>query len=133
MSDVRFGSESEFVKITFPSSYTEEGWGQAEVEIAVKCFGGLIRPYLRVADVAAFTIALRKLYETLKGSAAFRPLEDQFSLQLEGTTGGGIHVTGHAWSRAVCGNKLQFELELDQSYLREPLQALEKLTARPGA
>jgi hypothetical protein len=44
---------------------------------------------------------------------------------LVGTGGGHILLTGTAWSQARYGNKLEFELELDQTYLVGPVGQLE--------
>ena len=127
MSVIHIGSDSEFIEITLPHSYSTEGWAQADVEIAVHCFRGTIRPWLEAADLEIFTIKLRALYESLQGEAELSPLERQFTLKLVGTGSGHIHVTGEAWSQATYENKLEFELRLDQSYLMVPLQKLEEL------
>jgi hypothetical protein len=40
-------------------------------------------------------------------------------------TGGHILLAGEAWSEATYSNSLRFELQLDQSFLLEPLNVLE--------
>ncbi|HEY7773814.1 MAG TPA: hypothetical protein VIC26_11580 [Marinagarivorans sp.] len=55
------------------------------------------------------------------------PLDKQLTLKFESKTGGKISVTGIAWSQARYENKLEFELELDQTHLQLPLKALEIL------
>ncbi|TAK62563.1 hypothetical protein [Methylobacter sp.] len=127
MNVVHIGSGSEFVEIRLPSSYSSEGWAQAEVEVAVHCFQGTIRPWVEAVDFELFTAQLRVLYESLQGDAEFSPLEKQIVLKLTGTTGGHIQVTGEAWSQATYENKLTFIIELDQSYLLAPLQELERI------
>lgn len=127
MSVVHFGTETEFVKIKLPDSYCEKGWAQAEVEIAVQCFSGIIRPWLDVEDMVPFTSQLRALYETLSGTAALCPRDEQFTLNFVETAGGHISVTGIAWSEATYGNKLMFDLGIDQTFLPAPLQVLEAL------
>jgi hypothetical protein len=127
MSVVHFGTETEFVKITLPGTYCEKGWAQAEVEIAVQCFNANIRPWLDAEDMVPFTTQLRTLYETLKGEATLSPRDEQFTLKFLGTAGGHIEVTGVAWSEATYGNKLLFDLGLDQTFLPAPLRVLEAL------
>jgi hypothetical protein len=127
MRVVHFGTETEFVKLKLPDSYCEKGWAQAEVEIAVQCFSGNIRPWLDVEDMAPFTDQLRVLYETLNGTAVLCPRDEQFTLKFVGTAGGHIAVTGVAWSEATYGNKLMFDLGIDQTFLPAPLQVLEAL------
>lgn len=127
MTIIHFGTESEFVKIQLPDSFFAEGFSQADVEIAVRCFSGNIRAWLDVEDIVSFTAQLRTLYETLKGEAKLSPLDAQFTLKFVGTAGGHINMTGVAWSEATYGNKLSFFLDLDQTFLPTPLQALESL------
>jgi hypothetical protein len=127
MSVVHFGTETEYVKIKLPGSYCEKGWAQAEVEIAVQCFNGSIRPWLDAEDMVPFTVQLRALYETLNGEAALSPRDEQFTLRFVGTVGGHIEVNGVAWSDATYGNELTFFLGLDQTFLPAPLQVIEGL------
>lgn len=130
MNVIHFGTDSEFIEITLPSSYSIDGWARADVEIAVRCFHGKINPWVEAEDFERFTKKFRALYESLQGEAEFSPLEKQFTLKFSGTTGGHVHVTGEAWSQATHENKLAFTLELDQSYLLVPLRELEKLVAQ---
>jgi hypothetical protein len=127
MNIIKFGSESEYVKLEIPPAFSSEGWAQISVEIRVHCFSGTINPWIDSADIELFTIGLRKLYETLKGQAEFVPLEKQLTLKFESKSGGKISVSGIAWSQATYENKLEFQLELDQTYLQSPLKVLELL------
>ncbi len=127
MNIIKFGSESEYVTLEVPASFSTEGWAQISVEIRVNCFSGTINPWIDSADIELFTISLRKLYETLKGQAEFAPLEKQLTLKFESRAGGKISVTGTAWSQATCENKLEFRLDIDQTYLQFPLKELEIL------
>jgi hypothetical protein len=127
MNVIHIGSNSEYVEIRLPSSYSSDGWAQAEVEIAVRCFHGCIQPWVEATDFENFTVQLRALYESLQGEAEFCPLEQQFVLKLVGKTGGHIQLAGEAWSQATHQNKLTYEIELDQSFLQEPLRELERL------
>lgn len=130
MNMIHIGSESEYVQITLPESYSSEGWAQAEVEIAVHCFHGKIKPWVEAADFEQFTVELRNLYESLQGEARLAPREQQFTLKMVGIGGGHIEVTGEAWSQPTCENKLDFTLMLDQSYLLPPLRELEILMVK---
>lgn len=127
MNTVQFGSDSEHVRITLPDSYSTEGWAQADVEIAVQGFQGKLAPWVEAADFGIFASQLRVLYETLEGKAELRPMEEQFILLLTASTLGHIKVSGEAWSHATYGSKLEFEFELDQSYLAQPLSELERV------
>jgi len=127
MNAIRFGSESEHIEIRLPASYSIEGWALAEVQIAVHCFSGAISPFVEKIDFKQFTMQLRALYESLQGEAVFNPAEEQFSFKLSAVSTGRVLLTGQAWSMASHENQLRFELQLDQSYLLAPLEALENL------
>ncbi|GAB4060898.1 WapI family immunity protein [Uliginosibacterium sediminicola] len=135
MNVIHFGTESEYIKIMLPSSYSTDGWAQASVEIAVNRFRGEINPWMEAVDFELFTKQLRSLYESLRGEAEFTATEQQFNMKLAASTGGHIQITGEAWSLATYENKLSFVLELDQSYLLAPLRVLESLVVQdvPGA
>jgi hypothetical protein len=124
MQTVRFGTTSEFVCIRFPHSPTSEGWLDAEVEIAVRGFRGTIAPSFEVHDLELFHKELEVLDRDVKGSAQLRPRERQFNLKLVATSLGHIELSGIAWSQATLGNRLEFEIALDQTFLREPLSQL---------
>jgi hypothetical protein len=117
MTVAHLGSDSEYVKITFNPPFSSEGWCQAEVEISVHGFLGRISPWFDADEVARFTSEVASMYKTLNGTAEFKPLEEQLILKLHATSNGHILAKGEAWSEAKCGNKLEFELGLDQSYL----------------
>jgi hypothetical protein len=135
MNVIHFGTDSEYIRLTLPSSYSAEGWAQASVEISVHCFRGEISPWVEAADFELFTKQLRSLYESLQGEAEFTPIEQQFTLKLTASAGGHVQLSGEAWSLATYENKLSFVLELDQSYLLAPLRVLEGLATQgvPGA
>ena len=136
MPIIHIGTDSEYIKITLPPSYSTEGWAQAEVEISVNGFLGRIQPWVDAVDFEVFTEQLRLLYDSLQGKAEFVPLDAQFTLQLASKGNGHIEMTGVAWSKATYENKLAFILELDQSYLTSPLRELENLlmsTSNGGA
>lgn len=124
MQAVRFGTSSEFVCLTFPSRPTPEGWIDAQVDIAVHGFRGSLWPSLEVCDLEHFLAQLSELHNSVKGSAKLRPIEEQFVLSIEADETGHMLLSGTAWSRATFGNRLEFELELDQTFLNEPISQL---------
>lgn len=132
MNTVQIGSESEHVKITLGLPFSEEGWCEAYVEIAVPCFHGRIDVWLDAFAIESFASQLKTMYESLQGKACLEPLEGQLTLVLKAKTGGRIQLNGTAWSAATCGNKLEFELELDQSYLPKAMMQLQGVVAVDG-
>jgi hypothetical protein len=127
MPVIHIGTDSEYVKVSLPPSYTTEGWARAEVEISVSGFHGRIQPWVEAADFEVFTKQLRLLYDSLEGKADFAPREAQFTLTVASSSGGHIDVTVVAWSNATYGKKLEYLLEFDQSFLSSPLRELESL------
>ena len=124
---VQFGSDSEHVRFSVPSEFTERGWSQVTVEIAVTSFRGVVSPWIDRDDMRALSDQLHGLYESLSGEARFNQLDGQLSLTLTAKAGGHIVLSGWAWSQPEHQNKLEFELKLDQSFLEQPLSALREL------
>ncbi len=127
MHIIKFGSDSEFLKLEIPPNLSPEDWIDISVEIKTNHFSGSISPCIELRDILSFTVALEKLYETLKGSASFEPRERQFKFKLESQVGGKIELSGVAWSEASYGSKLEFYLSLDQTFLYQPLSTLKLL------
>ena len=133
MNTIRFGSDTEYIAMSIPSACVTRGFAQANVEIAVRCFRGEIAPWVEGTDLDTFTKALRALYDSVKGEAVLSPRDQQFVLTFKCGVGGRIRIDGEAWSNATRANKLEFELELDQSYLQVPLRDLESLVAQKAS
>ena len=127
MTTLHLGSDSEYIKIRFPTALGREGWVEARVELSVNAFHGSITPCFEVADFEQFLSELKALHETLHGRADLSPREQQFVLALVIDPTGHILVTGEAWSRATYENKLQFEFVLDQTFLSEPIGQLQSI------
>jgi hypothetical protein len=124
---INFGTSSEHIRIALPASFSAEGWGQADVDIAVAGFNGRLHPWVERQDFTLFAAQLRQLYETLSGSAEFAPIERQLTFCLTAGVGGHIELSGEALFGPTFQNRLSFKLDLDQTYLREPLQKIEGL------
>jgi hypothetical protein len=73
------------------------------------------------------------LYESLVGKAELSPLDSQVGFVLSGNGRGAIAVSGFALSHAAYGSKLQFEFELDQTYLPSFIAELQTLLAKNEA
>lgn len=126
---VKIGSNSEFLKIEFPSEFSSEGWAQISAEIRTNNFHGNISPWVETTDIYSFFNSLEELYKSLKGSASFEPREEQLTFKLEAQPGGHIELAGAAWSEACYGSKLEFCFLLDQTFLPEPLKKLKLLVS----
>jgi hypothetical protein len=121
---VRFGSSSEYVEFDLPPSLGRKGFADIEVRIQVSAFSGAIRPWIELHDVQRFEAQLKEVYRSLSGSAELVPREEQFTLKVSALPNGHVLVSGTAWSKATFGNRLEFEIALDQTFLSEPLAQL---------
>ena len=115
---------SSTIQISPTSKISSEDWFQADIEIKVNCFSGKINAFFESGDLTRFYHDVIKLNKTLKGKAELLPREDQFKLSLVADNLGHISVEGHAYEKACYGNCLNFEFELDQTYLLELIDSL---------
>ncbi len=125
MPEITFGTDSEHISVSWPSSLNGDDWGETRVDIAVRSFHGAITPMVEGADLLRFAKELRALYHSLQGMAELSTRERQIGFKLSAGPGGHLLLAGEAWSEATYGNSLRFEIELDQSFLPEPLNVLE--------
>lgn len=123
-------STGESVSIAVPTEKSGTDWFSADVSIRVRGFIGEISAYFAWGDFLRFRQELERLNGTLRGRASLSPMEGQFELVADGDGLGHIRVSGHAYSRATYGNKLEFEFDIDQTFLASTLKGLSKLT--PG-
>lgn len=108
---------------------TSEGWFQADVEINLDNFNGKIEAFFENTDLLRFHSQLVKLNKTLKGKAELTPLEEQFSLSITGDGLEHLNVEGYAYEQASHGSCLNFEFELDQTYLYEFIDSIKQSLA----
>jgi len=125
MPEITIGTDSEHIRVSWSSPLAGDDWFKARVDIAVRSFHGEITPMVERADLRRFAKELRALYDSLQGVAELSTREGQLGFKLTVGSGGHVQLAGEAWSEATYGNCLRFELELDQSFLQEPLKVLE--------
>lgn len=133
MCVARFGNDSRLVQIEIPQdeipgnqTHQENACLVANIEIRVPGFLARISPFLDLFTLKNFVSELRCLYDTLQGQAELNPLDGDFNFKLKAGRGGLIEVSGNAYSFSTGVNKLSFEFEIDQTFLSEPLAALER-------
>lgn len=125
MPIIRVGNDSEFVEIHIKKSQARTDWIEGDAEIRVNGFTAAITAYFESHDFAVFHQQLQSLYQSLNGVAELRPRDEQLVLVLRGNGMGGIEVTGDAWAVACYGSKLEFEFEIDQTFLPAVLTQLD--------
>jgi len=124
MHQVHIGNESEFVKITIRKLRRTADWIGGDAEVTVRGFSASISADFEPTDFQNFETEMSALYESLSGEAKLRPIGEQLTLLLRGNGRGQIVVTGTAWSVACYGSKLDFEFEIDQTFLPGILKQL---------
>lgn len=129
MLPLRIGSTSEYIFLQLPEKPSADGWLQGNVSIAVQGFTASLSAYFEASDFSLFETELRSLYTTLNGKAELSPVETQVVVCVKGNGLGGMKVTGQAWSQACYGNKLQFDFEIDQTFLGESLSQLQAIAS----
>ena len=117
--------EGSCIQIMPPKNMKADGFYQADIKIQLNSFVGQINSYIEHYDLNRFLIELITLNERLKGKAELRPTENQFSVSLIGDGLGHLTVEGHAFERASYGSCLNFEFEIDQTYLPTIIKSLE--------
>ena len=80
-------------------------------------------------ELVAFRDQLETLYRSLKGEAEFSTMEGQLSLSVSGNGRGEILVRGVALDAPGIGNRLEFQLELDQTYVQRTVAELSHVIA----
>jgi hypothetical protein len=124
MHQIHIGNDSEFVEIVIRTHNGTDDWVRGDAEIRVRGFSASISADFERTDFQIFEAELRRLYENLSGKAQLLPSEEQLTLTLQGNVRGGIEVSGTAWFVACYGSKLDFEFEIDQTYIPAVLKQL---------
>jgi hypothetical protein len=107
--------------------YHDDNWLRVNVSISAGAFSGRFHAAFLTDELVRFRDQIQTLYRTLQGEASFRTLEEQLSLRLTGNGRGEIGVRGVAVDIPGTGNRLEFELMLDQSYLQSTLGSLNEV------
>lgn len=127
MRKLGIGTTSEFLRFEIEPEYP--GWLCAQVTIQVPGFNGFVVASFEPCDFEAFEQNLRALNETLTGVAKFSSRENQVAFSLKGDALGHIEVSGEAWSQPCYGNKLEFEFNIDQTFIPAILAELGAINA----
>lgn len=105
----------------------DDNWVNVSVLISVGAFAGKYDATFLTSDFIGLRAGLQALHESLEGTASFSTLEDQLSLKFTGDGRGHIALKGLATDAPGTGNRLEFELALDQTYLPSALGELNEI------
>jgi len=104
--------------------YWDGNWIESEIQVQAGGFEGAYHANLRSDDFENLNRELTALSQTLSGRATFSTMEEQLSFTMEGNGRGHIRISGQARDVVGTGNRLEFSLEMDQTYLPPILRAL---------
>ncbi len=104
--------------------YHDDNWLRARITVFAGAFSGSYDAALLTDELVAFRDQLETVHRSLQGEAKFSTLEDQLWLRLSANGRGGIVVRGTATDVAGTGNRLEFQLELDQTHVQHTLTDL---------
>ena len=88
--------------------------------------------HISTGDIFLFYDQLLKCYEKLSGTAYLSNYEDNLNLQLIFDVNGTCKVKGIYMDNSILNNRLMFNLNLDQSYLRSTLIDLKLIHEKYG-
>ena len=124
-----------FIRIelsNFNDLSTELGWSENWIKVIVHVkaggFSGNFRADLTTWEFLTFKKELIILYQKLTGSATFDTLEKQVVIKVSGDGIGHLKAECILEDQAGFGNRLNLEIDFDQTFLPELIRQLEKIT-----
>ena len=131
------GDDEDFLEIVVghptqsdPDDYWDANWISAGIRVEVGAFKGHVAASLRREDFPVLRDGLKKLYADLKGQVKFTTLEEWIELEITGDGRG--HFTGRGfvidnlWGK----NRLEFEIQFDQTELPRLIGELDAIVAQ---
>jgi hypothetical protein len=115
---------SEFLKVEVlnyerpeNSDYWDANWLKVQIQIKVGAFSGNYIAQLQTMDFSGFEKELKRIYIDLKGVTQFNSIEEWLMVMLIGDGLGHFKVECRACDSPGTGNTLQFEFQIDQTYI----------------
>ncbi|WP_316736620.1 hypothetical protein [Pedobacter aquatilis] len=108
----------------------DKNWVKGFVKVRAGGFLGEFTADFMTTDFVSFKIELAKLYDKLNGIATFNTLESQVEIKIVGDGIGHLKAECEVMDNAGTGNKLEFEIDFDQTHIPKILNQLEKITDR---
>jgi len=125
----------EFLKISVPGrshpdcdDYWDGNWLQATVDIRAGGFRGSVDGDIRAEELVAFQAQLVPLQQSLQGVAEYDTLEGWLSIRATGDGQGHIEIRCVVLDQPGIGNKLDFTLASDQTFLKQTIAQLTEAT-----
>lgn len=99
---------------------------KALVQIDAGAFKGEVEISLCLSDIIRFKEQLEPVYEKLEGVAEFKTVEDQLAVRIEVNKLGHVQASGYLLDDFVCGNKLYFNINYDQTLLWHTISEIDE-------
>lgn len=127
---VKIGTSNQFVMLSFDGRIEPNWLGRFSVQVQDESFRASAECWDNPAGSLGI-YGLRRQLQTMKrklsGVAEFCPLEEQIQFKMSMNRLGHVAVSGVLFQHATYGSKLEFEFQLDQSYLPEIISSLRSL------
>jgi hypothetical protein len=111
------------------TDYWDGNWVDTEISVRAGAFRGTWVACLRTDEFLGFRKDLERLHAELKGTGGFRSMEEWLDLRLKGDGRGHFELHAVALDRAGDGNRLEFELTIDQTEINSIVNSLRDLEA----
>ncbi len=110
--------------------YWDANWISAGIRVEAGAFKAHVAASLRREDFPVFRDGLKKLYADLKGQAKFTTMEKWLELEITGDGRGHFAARGVVIDSLWGNNRLEFELQFDQTRLPRLIRELDEVVAR---
>lgn len=121
----------EVIKYSYPDATDnyDNNWLDIVLTLKMGAFSGQYPAYFQTTDFSQLLGELTKLHENLNGQFSFTTLEQQLVLNFKGDGLGHIQIEGTAEDNAGNGNRLNFEIDIDQTAFPAIIQQLSEITS----
>lgn len=106
-----------------------DGWLAGTCEVRAGVWSGTCEVWFFPGELDQFAGQIENLYQDLRGTICFRPMEPNIEITLDVDGRGHILVTGRARQDIAGGNHLNFAFTLDQTALPVLAVSLRKAEA----
>ena len=107
------------LKWTYPDAEldSDKNWIQSKITVKLGAFRGEVYCELMTTDFELFKRQIKSLYNNLKGTASFKPIEQQIELKIEGDGIGHFIVDSEVMDDVGIGNRLISKITFDQTQI----------------
>lgn len=111
-----------------PTASESEGhdWVKAVAHVEVGAFNGELGIWICISDVIRFHDELEVVYNNVAGAAEFKTIEDQLYINIEVDKLGHVQASGYIIDGFVAGNKLNFNIQFDQTLLWHTISEIDE-------